>query len=428
MNPTSAMHRSVAVIGSGPAGSAAAVALAERGIEVTWIAADHERPWAATYCAWVDELVGSLIDIDAQPELTSMRWSGVTVTDEVSHRVDRGYVVFDNAALRDQLTRRAIAAGVTLQRGEVTSIHDRGGLARVMLRGGPEIDAVLVIDASGWPSVSGSGRGDAVAWQSAWGVMVRTDALPERWRMREPMLMDWRSAGGAELAGGATGATFAYALEIADGISLVEETALASRPALAEEPLRARLLHRLGWDGQFDDLVRRGDVVGTEQVRIPMGIAPLRPHAAVLAFGAAGGMVNPVTGYSVAASLREAPRLAVTVGEGVRARDTGTLIAQSAFDAIWPRSRRVVWQMQRYGLGALLRMDAAAHRDFFAAFFAQAEWDRYLSGAITPGETARLMGGMYRTVDRSTRRALRRGELRGLWDARRRSARRGGSV
>lgn len=425
VNTRQPVNTGVAVIGSGPAGCAAAAALAERGIDVVWIASDHAMSWGATYGAWADELIASLVDIDAQPELTSRRWSSVTVVDEVAHRVERGYVVFDNEQLRTSLTERAIAAGATLRSGEVSSIVERDGGARVIKRDGIHVDVAVVIDASGWPSVSGPRRSDAVAWQSAWGLLVRTDALPEPWRVDEPVLMDWSSAGADD---GTRVATFAYALEVADGITLVEETALASRPALADGVLRRRLLTRLGWDGRFDDLVRSGDVLGTEQVRIPMGIAPPQPRGPVIAFGAAGGMVNPVTGYSVAASLREAPRVAVAVGDGLRAREDGSMIAQRAIDALWPRPRRLVWQMQRYGLGALLRMDDAACRDFFAAFFAQREWERYLSGTIAPREVAALMTGTYRSVRPRTRRSLRRGELRGLLDAGRRSAPRGGSA
>lgn len=293
------------------------------------------------------------------------------------------------------------------------------------LRDGGHVDAGLVIDATGWPSVSGPTRGGTLAWQVAWGILVRTEALPDAWRVSEPMLMDWRSSGHLDAS---SVPTFAYALEVSEGVTLVEETALASRPALSDTLLRQRLLTRLGWQGRFDTLTSSGAIVGTEQVRIPMGIAPPRPTRPIIAFGAAGGMVNPVTGYSVAASLREAPRLAAMVGEGLRARQPGVVIAQRAVDGLWPRSKRQVWQLQRYGLGALLGMDDAACRDFFAAFFEQADWDRYLSGTITSGATARLMGGMYRAVDRSTRRALRRGELSGLRDAGRRPVRRDGNA
>ena len=79
---------------------------------------------------------------------------------------------------------------------------------------------------------------------------------------------------------------------------------------------------------------------------------------AALAFGAAGGLMNPATGYSVAQSLGAVDGLVDALREG---RDLRA--------HLWPRCARAVHLLRMLGLAVLLSLDAAQLVEFFDAFF-----------------------------------------------------------
>ena len=251
---------------------------------------------------------------------------------------------------------------------------------------------------------------DAVAWQTAYDVVLDE---PPQGRLGEPTMMDFRQP---STPGDVDVPTFAYAFPVTDGW-LVEETVLAG-PRIDPEQLVPRLASRLAVSA--DELASIARRVG--RVGIPMG-APIPTGAgtpagtiAAVRFGAAAGMIHTATGYSVAASLRAADRVA-----GVIATRLGAHAGAASKDdiheseaAIWPRSLRRARRLHDYGLDVLLDMDAAEIRTFFETFFALSDerWASYLRIDSSPRELAGTMAAMFRRADWSLRRRLLSGDLR----------------
>jgi lycopene beta-cyclase len=204
--------------------------------------------------------------------------------------------------------------------------------------------------------------------------------------------------------------TFLYALRLDDGGWLLEETSLAARPALPLSLLEDRLGARLDALG-----ARLGPVRAVEHVHIPMGAGVPRPQR-VVGFGAAGGLVHPATGYSVAASLRVAPALARAVADGLARRATPEAVAAAGWAAVWPSGRRRARALEDYGLGALLRLDQAGAQDFFDAFFSveREQWAPYLAGTASPGEVSSLMRRVFAAAPWRVRTRLATGDVRRL--------------
>ncbi|CAN5392270.1 hypothetical protein BH23ACT3_BH23ACT3_17280 [soil metagenome] len=335
----------VAVVGDGPAGLAIAAACHAVGLPVTVHGTGDT--WHATYATWRDDV----------PDLPDSVFA--TLTDRVEvvgarrHVIDRTYALFDNAALRAHLMD-----GLQVAHGRVDP--------RELARAEP---SQVVVDATG-------AAGSPAAWQTAHGVVL-PDVPPALDLPTDAVtLMDWRPPGGTYRSGEGP-PSFCYVVPVADGW-LVEETVLASSPAVAPDVLRGRLVRRLGPDGEE---VIHG-ALRVEEVRIPMGSPLQRGEGNLVTFGAAAGFVHPATGYSVAASLRIAPRVARAIASGA---DLG--------DAVWPRSQRRARALHDYGLDALLRLDGAATAAFFDAFFElpQQRWADYLRVDTTPAAVARVM-------------------------------------
>lgn len=178
----------------------------------------------------------------------------------------------------------------------------------------------------------------------------------------ETTLMDWRN-----------GDTFLYQVPLGQNRVLVEETCLARRPGMPLSELRAKLHTRLE-PGQEE-----------ERVRFPLD-APRHKHPA---FGAAAGFIHPATGYSVATSLALAPKVA----QAVKADEDPKHV-------IWSRKARIVHGLRRFGLEALLRLDADETRDFFELFFRlPPELQRaYLSGREDVRGTTAAMVELFRAA------------------------------
>jgi lycopene beta-cyclase len=118
-------------------------------------------------------------------------------------------------------------------------------------------------------------------------------------------------------------------------------------------------------------------------------------------FGAAAGYVHPSTGFSVAATLRAAPRVAAAI-----AATAGRPEAVAA--AVWPPSMRTSRRLHRYGLDVLLRLDAGQLAAFFDAFFELpvARWAPYLRVDASPAQVTLTMAALLRRAPRSVRRRL----------------------
>ena len=388
----------VVVIGDGPAGSAVAGACLARGIEVVLVGPDDA--WNATYSAWIDDLDGVEAIADAAPGVIGQRVDTIAVHTRRTTELSRPYGVFDNGVLRSVL--RADVEHLT---GKVVDVRSpRKARHRVLLADGSELRARLVLDTSGWPSSFARLSGTTPpAWQTAIGVVL---SEPPPGDLGRPTLMDFRAVTAGHDRPSTVGpsgvTTFCYALPVRDGW-MVEETVLAARPAVEPIALLARLAARLG--RHPDDLL--ADAVRTEYVRIPLGGSRPGLDEPVVAFGAAAGYVHAATGFSVASSLRAAPRVASAI---LTSLDSSAPAADSSIvgEAVWPAAFRRSRVLHDYGLELLLRLDDDEVRDFFGAFFELPvdEWRGYMRIDTLPSEVASVMTKVFRASSWSMRRRL----------------------
>ncbi|WP_091293230.1 lycopene cyclase family protein [Amycolatopsis xylanica] len=360
----------VVIAGAGPAGWALASACARLGLATTLVDPEPLKPWQATYGLWADEFPG--IPAAASPSVTLAH--GTT-----EHRLDRRYLVVDNAALRESLTDERVDVRI----GHVTgaAVGPRG--ATVTLREGGPIATGVAVDATSHRRAL-SGGPVRCTEQTAYGVKLTAEEASRLVPDDTTVFMDWGSNG-----------TFLYALPLGDGRVLVEETCLARRPGLPVEVLAGRLHARLAAAG-----IAVPDEV--ERVRIPLDL----PRPRGLAFGVAAGLVHPATGYSLATSLQLAPRVASALARGL---GVGPVTAvRAARDAIWSPRARAVHALRGYGLRALLRMPPERLAEFFELFFRlPIESQRaFTSGREDLTGTAGMMTELFRMAPWAVRKLL----------------------
>ena len=293
------------------------------------------------------------------------------------HVVDRAYGVVDTAALRAHL-----GAGVERAAGRASGVQHFTWGSRVLI-GAAHVDARLVARASG-------SAGRPAAWQTAYGIIV--DEPPPRFDQEVVTLMDFRSVGG-----GSDHPTFCYVVPVPDGW-LVEETVMAARPPVDPASLRDRLGARVG--AQVVESARR-----VEAVVIPLGGPLPNRRDPVVAFGAAAGYTHPATGYSVATSLRAAPRVAEAIANSV---SSGSLDARGVWGAVWPRAARRTRLLHDHGLEVLLRLSPNELSAFFDAFFELPEplWSAYLRVDASAADVSRAMAAVLRRLPRPVRRRV----------------------
>lgn len=387
----------VVVAGSGPAGWATAAACAEAGLSTVLVALDPTAPWPATYRSWVDELTAL-----GYGDVFSHQWPAVTAVGKRTHRVERAYGRVDGAKLAAELMERGVAHGLTVQQGRSVGVsHDRVESA-LLLASGQVLNAAVVIDATGAAGSLVHGRGPAVAWQTAYGI-VATPSIP---------LNDT----GCVLMDFATGApndptpTFLYAQDLGDGRWFLEETVLASREATPPEHLKGVLQSRLHGRG-----IELTDMVEVETVAIPMGLRVPRPQR-VIAVGASGGAIHPATGYSLTTSLHAAPKLAHALVDALERRATPAAVSEAGWAAMWPDARRRARSLQEYGLDVMLGMDRGGLQQFFDQFFDLPEHDQrtYLGPEAGGREIAGVMSRLWLGAPNSLRLTLAKGDPRRL--------------
>ena len=380
----------VAIVGGGPAGLALARALQLRGVEPVVVAAQAE--WHATYGVWRDDVA----DCDLGNELDALvrgAWPTVRVVGRRQHLLQRPYVVFDNARLRDSL-----AAGVQVRSDTAVQAEHTVDTTAVRLKSGATITARLVIDATGSGELLAR-RAESVGArstgaQTAYGLLLgATYADVARTSGIEPgvfTLMDWSKP-----------PTFFYGAQFNDGRTLVEETSLYAKPPRDLDDLRTRLAARLGVDA-----TAQADSV--ERVHIAMGGSLPARTTRVVGFGAAAGFVHPVTGYSVAASLRAATRVANEIVQQLGRASTGTDLSLAVWGAVWPKHLVRSRGWHDMGLAVLGSLHPRLVGGFFDAFFElpQAQWSGYLRIDSEPALVRAAMLGVFRRVDVATRLAL----------------------
>lgn len=354
----------VVVTGAGPAGLAAGAACAEHGLRVAIVAPDPHARWRPTYAAWVDEIRDAPV---------SVSWDRVALRfdRDQEHVEPRAYARIDGDATRTKLLDAL--GGAAWIAGTVVGF-DRDGAHTQVRIGEPAqtVTAQVVIDARG--------AGPASAYQTAFGLVVDEVSGPLDPTM--PLWMDFSTPFGD----GGEVPSFLYALPYPDGSWLLEETVLTRAPAVPIAVLERRLEQRLRERG-----IRAGRIRETERVSIPLD-APVPPlRDGVIAFGAAGGMIHPASGYLVARVLRCAPLVASAIAAGLGGEGPAQA-TRRAYAAIWPDDALRRNRIHRYGASAIGRLGAADTRAFFAAFFTMPEPFRRGFLSDTLGASALVTG------------------------------------
>ncbi|MBJ7288554.1 lycopene cyclase family protein [Williamsia sp.] len=370
------VHRcTLAVVGAGPAGRSLAHRAALAGIDVVLVDRDPDRVWRSTYAAWTDELPGWV-----DPVAISHQVESVAVYSPTHHTLRRGYTVLDTAALQRSLA----LDGVRAVAGTAMTTDARS----VSLSTGVTVAAQVVVDARGSISTTGPA-------QTAYGVFVPREQAAPILGADPAVLMDWRPFDGSD--DGPRVPSFLYTVPVSADRVLVEETCLVGHPALSVGTLRDRLRTRLSRRGHAIDV--DGDDI--ERVHFAVTGGGGRPWTSrPMTFGAAGGLMHPATGYSVATSMRCADAVVAAIARG---DDPGS--------ALWTARARLVHTLRRRGLNALLGLDAETTVEFFDAFF-ELPADRqraYLSGRDDPRGVMAAMLTMMRVADPGVGIAVARG-------------------
>jgi lycopene cyclase-like protein len=396
----------VAILGSGPAAWATASACAQAGLSVTLIAPDPEADWPQTYGVWLDQLdlpVRKLFGLGSGDVLPlSHEWPTIDAVTDATRDLKRAYGLLDNHAVRVALHETAASTGLLTVRTALAKDVTHDQWSSVAVSKGRAVSARIVIDATGAqsPFVQRVSHGSVVgpspyAMQAAYGIVAEVDGDP----YARSVLMDWSGPNRRD-------ASFLYALDL-EGRWLLEETSLARNPALSPEELKARLYSRLRGMG-----VTITATHSEEHVLFPMNVGLPVVGQRSLAIGAAGAIVHPATGYSVAASLRLAPRLAASLHAAfaVASADAQS-IADAGWQAIWPGDRRKARNLESYGLDRLLTMNQSEIRGFFHAFFAlgPSVMSTYLGGDSSSAELAAVMWKVFQKAPLRIRSRLASG-------------------
>lgn len=375
----------VLVVGGGPAGAALAGACARLGLDTGLIDPAPDRTWTATYGLWGEELPA-----DLPTSVVAARAAGRAIA-LTEHDLGWEYAVLDVPALQrhlaDQLT------GVRVHAARAVGSPEPGV---VVCADGSQLRASVVVDAGGQarPLDPTPSRRTPAA-QTAYGLVLDQDAAAPLIPDGDALFMDWRADHGE------TGwPTFVYVVPLGGGQVLVEETSLARRPGLPLPALRRRLLRRLAHRA-----VRPANDARIEKVFFRVD-HPRHRGSGVLGFGAAAPMIHPATGFSLAAALRLAPRVADTLVTHLP--DSPVKALAAARETVWPRPARIVHRMRRIGLEALLRMPPCDVPAFFEQFFSLPEPHRwtYLTARDDLRGTVAAMNCLFRASNGRLRRHL----------------------
>ena len=374
----------VAVVGGGPAGLSLAHDCESQGLSVVVVDPRGGDPWTNTFGLWVDDLD---VREDAERLRGTLRitWPKVRVVGFREHELDRSYAFFDNDDLQKYLRagslHRSQVIEVVRERAEDGFVVRCADSTRILTR--------LVVDAGGSnSSLLARHRRLEGGVQSAHGVVTRH--APQHLRGCFT-LMDWSME--------FDDPSFLYTVDFGDGTVLLEETSLFRKHPLASTELLDRLSRRLGEmpEGAKD-----------ERVDIPMGWCIPSRSRSVVGFGAAAGFVHPVTGYSVAASLRASGRVARAIAHSLSDHTSVDSRVDAVWDAVWPTALRRTRALHQYGLAALATLGPRDLRSFFDTFFAleTADWSKYLRIDTPPRDVALVMTKFFAKLPWPLRRRI----------------------
>jgi lycopene beta-cyclase len=377
----------VLVIGSGPAGTIIAAALAERGVKVGGLTANPLRQvWPNTYGIWRDELE----DLGLT-ELLGHCWENCVSyfgKGEVNH--DRAYGLFDKVKLQNHLLAKCETGGVEWHQCKATNIeHDREH-SIVTTTAGDTLRARLVIDASGHNSmlIKRPHQG-TVAFQTAYGIVGHFSEPPVE--PQQFVHQDFRSEHLSATERATEPPTFSYGMDFGDDVYFVEETSLAMSPPVSFELLERRLHKRLAARG-----IKVTEVQEVERCIFPMTLPLPDLHQPVVAFGSAASMVHPASGYLVGAMLRRAPGLAAAIASVLQdAQAEPAEIANAAWQELWNPDRLRKYYLYRFGLEKLMRFDEVLLKQHLDTFFSlsQSQWSGFLADTLS---TPALLAAMVR--------------------------------
>lgn len=334
------------IAGLGPAGATVALRAAERGWDVTaWdprVRTEGFLPrWPATYGALMAEL----------PEWAQRFFSPAYVPRTVTH-CERTLAYSYAMLNKDSLRREVEESTAKIRRGTVPSAI-----------GSPDR---VVIDCTGAPTDTG------VFWQVAVGYVLPRSLFSDA---NPAIFMDWQRPTPSP-------PSFLYVQPTEEGI-LWEETVLATR--VAPRQLIAELTLRL--DTRLDVEAPEWRKVPREQlqrevVAIPMGTrkagaSPLDacPPGQRYYFGAAAGLINPATGYSVGAALNQVDQLLDRIAEdhasqeGNHQQRKARLSRRNAHRVARRANAELARALRRIGAELISQASHTTLRDFFDAFF-----------------------------------------------------------
>ena len=385
----------VLVVGSGPAGLAAAAHLGEAGLRVVGVSPDPDAAWPNTYGVWVDEVA----PLGYVPFLAHVWNDTVGNFGQGEVALGRTYGRFDNSKLREYLLTRGEKAGVIWHRGLVAAVTHEAESSSLTTTTGQTYSARLIVDSSGHrPKLIARPAGNS-AFQTAYGVLGQFSAPPVK--PGQMLLMDFQDdfLTPAER----TTPTFLYAMDLGGGLFFAEETSLAHRPGLGMDVLKGRLERRLAHYG-----VHITEVLEEEHCRFPMNVPLPDLTQRVVGFGGAASMVHPAAGYLMASTLRRAPELAAAVAQAMGQSALPEQVAAAAWGTLWPKERVRARELYLFGLESLLTLDSTQLKNFFSAFFRLSPklWQGYLSGTHGAGGVARTMTAMFQHAPNSVRLPL----------------------
>ena len=368
------------ILGSGPAGAAAAVELLVAGQDVSWVAPNIGQPWQQFLGLWLDEARALGLE-----EHLANRWENVSVRFSPSSKVElnRTYARLDNTSLCEHWLRPFQSHPEFLIEGKAVAIQDESTHVSVTLSDGTEIRSDFVLDARGASTQPAQGRKEALV-QSAYGIILRSTsgALSST----SATLMDFSDVSPQW----SRPATFLYALPLAPDTFLLEETSLAHAPGLPPSELKTRLWDRLARLGV------QGEVVGEEHVHIPMA-PPLPPRTApTVALGAAAALINPMSGYSVPAGIAHARDMVGFLLGGLAENKTPLALRKETWQRTWSPERRLERKIRLFGIDVLTQLNLDDSRSFLETLFRvnPDSWKVLLGHSSQPAE---LLNAMHKT-------------------------------
>jgi lycopene beta-cyclase len=388
------------VIGSGPAGTIIAAALAEQGVKVGGLTANPLRQvWPNTYGIWRDELE----DLGLTHLLGHCWENCVAYYGKGEIDLGRAYGLFDKVKLQNHFLAKCETGGVKWHQGKAKHIEHERERSIVTTIAGETLHARVVIDASGHDPmfVKRADRG-AVAYQTAYGIVGHFSAPPVE--QKQFVMHDFRSEHLSAAERDNEPPTFLYAADFGEDVYFVEETSLAMAPPMSFEMLERRLHQRLAARG-----VKVTAVHEVERCIFPMTLPLPDLYQPIVAFGGAASMVHPATGYMVGALLRRAPGLATAIATALQDPQAApATIARAAWQQLWNPDRLRKYYLYRFGLEKLMRFDEVLLKQHFDTFFSlpQSQWSGFLADRLSTPELLAAMIRLFAIAPNSLRWGL----------------------